>query len=144
LSITSGAHLSLQIGGTTAGGESTTGYDQVVAAGAVTFTGGDLKLTLQGTPTFAQGSTLFVVVNNSGSPVTGTFGTMNGASFNASNFVVNGQPFQLTYSANFTGAGSDGVSNDVALIAVPEPGAWMAMLGGMAMLAGFRRSRRLS
>lgn len=144
LSITSGAHLSLQIGGTTAGGESTTGYDQIVAAGAVTFTGGDLKLTLQGTPTFAQGSTLFVVVNNSGSPVTGAFGTMNGTSFNASNFVVNGQPFQLTYSANFTGAGSDGVSNDVALIAVPEPGAWMAMLGGMAMLAGFRRSRRLS
>ncbi|HEV7950367.1 MAG TPA: PEP-CTERM sorting domain-containing protein [Glaciihabitans sp.] len=142
LTITNGGHLSLQIGGSTAGGESAAGYDRLVASGGVSLAGGDLKLTLQGTPVFAEGSTLFVVVNNSGTPVTGTFSTLNNAPFDASNFTVNGQAFQLTYLANFAGAGSDGIGNDVALIAVPEPGAWVAMLGGMAVLAGFRRSQR--
>jgi autotransporter-associated beta strand protein len=140
-SLTNGAHLSLQIGGTTAGGETATGYDQLAASGAVTLTGGDLKLALLGTPTFNLGDRLFLVVNNSGSSVTGTFATVNGAAFDPSNIVIGTQQFQLAYNANFSGAGSDSVANDVALVAVPEPHSCIMLAGALGLLANSRRRR---
>ncbi len=47
----------------------------------------------------------------------------------------NTQQFKLTY------AGGDG--NDVVLMATPEPGAALCLLGGLATLAGVRRRRRM-
>jgi autotransporter-associated beta strand protein len=139
-SLTAGAHLAIEIGGISAGGELITGYDRVAASGAVTLTGADLQLTLQGSPSFVFGDTLFLIANNSSSAVTGAFATVNGSAFNPSNVVLNGHQFQLTYTANFTGTNSDGFANDVALIAVPEPGTWLAMLAGLGVLA-VRRPR---
>jgi autotransporter-associated beta strand protein len=141
-SLTNGAHLSLQIGGTTPGGESATAYDEVTATGVVTVTGGDLKLSLLGTPTFTLGDRLFLVVNNSGSSVTGTFATVNGAAFDPSNIVLGGQQFQLAYNTNFTGSGSDGMANDVSLVAVPEPNTCTMAAGALGLLASARRRRR--
>jgi autotransporter-associated beta strand protein len=145
LSVTSGAHLSMQIGGATAGGDVSTGYDQVVTAATVSLTGGDLKLTLQGAPTFSGSDVLYLIVNNSGSAVTGAFSTvfLNGSLVSdTSNILLNGQQFSLVYSANFAGTGSDNVANDLALVAVPEPGTWGTMLGGLAALLTFQRRRR--
>ncbi|MES2572259.1 MAG: autotransporter-associated beta strand repeat-containing protein, partial [Verrucomicrobiota bacterium] len=137
LSLTAGAHLDLQIGGITAGGEA--GYDQVIASGAVNLTGADLKLTLQGTASFHAGDLLYLIANNSASAVTGAFATVNGNPFDPSNILLEGRHFQLTYTANFTGANSDNMANDVALIAVPEPRAWLTMLAGLGLLIGRRR-----
>ncbi|MDB6170933.1 MAG: putative autotransporter protein [Chthoniobacteraceae bacterium] len=137
-SLTAGAHLAMEIGGA---GEAA--YDRVAASGVVTLEGGDLKLTLLGTPSFAFGDTLFLIANNSHAAVNGTFATLNGSEFTASDILLNGYRFQLSYTANFTGTNSDGLANDVALIAVPEPGAWLAMLAGLGVLAIRTRSRLL-
>jgi autotransporter-associated beta strand protein len=146
LSATNGANLAFEIGGNTAGGESATGYDQFVASGLVTLTGGNLQLTLLGSPTFQTTDELFLIINNSSASVTGAFGsvTLNGSAVNPSDIVLGDQQFQLVYNANFSGSGSDGVANDVALIAlVPEPSAPLMLLGGLGLLGLFHR-RRLS
>jgi fibronectin-binding autotransporter adhesin len=143
-SLTAGAHLDLEIGGVTAGGNSAAGYDQIVTSGTLDFTGGDLKLTLLGTPTFQTGNTLFLAINNSGSAMGGSFATLNGAAFDPTGFFLSGQQFQLVYGANYAGAGSDGLSNDLALVAIPEPGAGASLLGGLTMLALLRRRQTSS
>jgi hypothetical protein len=47
--------------------------------------------------------------------------------------LLNGPSFSISY------AGGDG--NDIALIAVPEPGVVGAFLGGLGIVAGLRRRR---
>ena len=145
LTVQNGAHLAMQIGGTTAGGEVSTGYDQVVASSTVTLAGGDLKLTLNGSPTFSGSDVLYLIVNNSGLAVASQFTsvTLNGlAVSDTNNIVLNGQRFALVYNANFAGTGSDGIANDVALQAIPEPSTWVMMIGGMGMLVWSQRARR--
>jgi fibronectin-binding autotransporter adhesin len=143
LSVLSGAHLAMQIGGTTAGGEVPTGYDRILAGGPVSLTGGDLNLTLQGTPTFSAGDKLYLIVNNSGAAVTDTFSTLNGNAFDPANIMLGSQQFTLSYTENFLGLGNlDSIANDVALVAVPEPGSIAALIGGVAMLAIGRRNQR--
>jgi hypothetical protein len=106
-------------------------------------TGGDLKLRLLGTPSLTLGDIFFLIVNNSFVSTLGTFATLNGTPFNPDNFAVGGQQFRISYTANFTGDGefSDGVANDLALIAVPEPSTWMVLLAGGALAWGRRRRR---
>jgi len=144
LSATSGATLAFEIGGNTPGGENTTGYDQFIASGAVTLTGGNLALTQLGSPTFQSTNELFLIINNSGSTVAGAFGsvTLNGVAVNPSDIVLGNQQFQLIYNADYTGSGSDGIANDVALLAVvPEPSALLLLLGGIALLGLLVRRR---
>ena len=137
------AALALEIGGTGPG----TSYDQiVVTSGSVSLlTGaGILQLTTLGSPTFTQADTLFLVVNNGGLAVTGTFAavTVGGVATDPNAIFLGGQQFQLSYTANFTGAGNDGQSNDIALVGVPEPGTWAMMTGGLGILVAFRRFKR--
>ncbi|MDB6173449.1 MAG: hypothetical protein JWL59_2760 [Chthoniobacteraceae bacterium] len=139
-SLSEGAHLVIGVGGESAGGEWIFGYDQITASGAITLTGGDLKLTLLGFPEFSATATFFLIANNSHGAPTGTFATLNGSAFDPSNIILNGRSFQLTYTANFTGSDSDGVANDVALVAVPEPGVWGSIFTGFGLLA-IRRPR---
>jgi autotransporter-associated beta strand protein len=146
LSSTNGATLAFEIGGATPGGESTTGYDQFIASGAVTLTGGNLALTVLGSPTFNSSDEFFLIINNSGgSQVSGAFGsiTLNGVAVNPSDIMLGGQQFQLVYNADYLGSGSDGIANDVALVAVvvPEPSAPLLLLGGVALLGLSLRRR---
>jgi hypothetical protein len=78
-----------------------------------------------------------LIINDLDDPVDGTFaGLIDGASLS-----IGGIPFNITYSANLDGGL---VGNDVALIAVPEPGSAVLLLGGFGMLIGAQRLRRKS
>ena len=143
LTVQNGAHLAMQIGGSNAGGEVSTGYDQIVASSTVSLSGGDLKLTLNGSPTFGSSDVLYLIINNSTAAVASQFSTvtLNGGTVSdTGNIVLNGQQFSLVYNANF--AGGDNVANDVALMAVPEPGTWAMVMGGFGMLIAAQRMRR--
>lgn len=134
-SLNSDAHLSLDIGGVTAG----TGYDQLFVGGGNISLSGDLAgSTLTFEPTNYQ-DVFFIIVNNG----TGTTsGTLNGIGEGGSIF-ISGQEFQISYTSDFaTGFTVGGSGNDVALLAVPEPSAVVSILSGVGMLLGFRRRRR--
>jgi fibronectin-binding autotransporter adhesin len=143
-SLTNGAHLTLQLGGTSAGGENTLGYDRITASGAVTLTDADLTLSLIGPSQFNFGDRLFIIVNDSGSAITGTFATVNNAAFDPSNIVIGGKQFQLVYNANFAGSGSDNVANDVVLVAIPEPSSWMVLIGVAGLIGVSRRRHKFT
>ena len=92
-----------------------------------------------------QGDVLYLILNNGAGATTGQFATLNGALFNASDVVVNGTHFQLSTTADFGGGGFASASgNDVALLAVPEPNSLAMMLGGLGMLCGWQRRRRVA
>ena len=151
---TSGAHLALQLGGTSAGttveGYNIVASDRLNVAGSVNISGSDLMLLSIGTPAFHD---VFFLILNDGldsSTAGGGFGSyFNGTvtvvgSLSEGSFVNYGsQTFTLTCLANFEGNSFTG-GNDVALLAIPEPGAWPMLLGGFGMLLGFQRSRRAS
>jgi autotransporter-associated beta strand protein len=144
-SLTNGAHLALQIGGNTAGGESSTGYDQIVASGLVTLAGGDLKLTVQGTPALTSSDALYLVINNSSNAVVNAFNSISldgNMVSDPSNITINGVQFALVYNANYSGVGSDGLANDIALLAVPEASTWSLVFGSFGMLSLAQRVLR--
>lgn len=57
-----------------------------------------------------------------------------------------GQDFAINYFADSSVTGLAGAQaaggNDIALIAVPEPGTTLTLLGGIGTLIGLRRFRR--
>jgi len=118
-----------------------TDYDQTNVTGTVTLTGGDLTLSLL--TGVSQGDIFYIINNDSSDVVTGVFATLNGAATDLSQdaiFTFSGQQFQISYVAA-TGSGMTG-GNDVALMAVPEPGA-VALLGlGLTTLLWRARARR--
>jgi hypothetical protein len=138
----SGAHLAMQIGGTTAGGTSN-GYDQIAATGAVSLSG-DLQVHLLNTYTY-NSADVFNLILNSGNTANTTLAlsAINGQSFNADPstvYTIDGQSFTLA-TVNADGGA---VANDIALqaVAVPEPSTWAMMLGGAGMLVSYQRMRR--
>ncbi len=77
----------------TSPGNGTTGYDQLVAGGAVNLGGAALHASIGTAYTPALGDQLTIIQNNSGSPITGTFaGLAEGATVN-----ISGTQFQITY-----------------------------------------------
>ncbi len=79
-------------------GNGTTGYDQVVASGAVSL-GGALSVAVGGGYTPAPGDQLTIIQNNSGSPVSGTFaGLPEGAALTVGSYT-----FRITYQGGLSG-----------------------------------------
>jgi uncharacterized protein with beta-barrel porin domain len=113
-------------------------YDITVANGTVDLTGGTLSLTLLDPSLLVVGDKLFIIQNDGGDAVVGTFtGLADNAVFN-----IGPTQFQITYDADFGSLAMDG-GNDVALLVlVPEPGSFTALLGGLGLLTGLRRFRR--
>ncbi|XHR28341.1 MAG: autotransporter-associated beta strand repeat-containing protein [Chthoniobacteraceae bacterium] len=142
-SLQNGAVLSLDINGTQAG----TNADQVTTTADNGLSlGGSLTLTL-GSSYVATSTDTFVLILNNGTGETSTYfsGLTITSSTGSSTYSgaegtlvdIGGQTFKLTY---YGGSGS----NDVELLAVPEPGTWAILLGGVGMLIGFQRMRRQS
>jgi hypothetical protein len=134
-SLASDSHLALNLNGTAAG----TGYDQVVVASGNVSLAGDLAGSAL---TFAPANftdVFYVILNNGVGTTTGTLG---GVAEGGSIF-IGPQEFQISYTSDFGGAGFTigGAGNDVALLAVPEPGAAASLLGGLGLLLGLRRRR---
>jgi autotransporter-associated beta strand protein len=146
------AHLSIELGGTTAG----VSYDTIAMSGGAlnlanvdldgslinsflpaksTFTGGTLNL---------DGAT-FYIVTGAGS-VTGTFANQAAPSSNLPGYntiVFGGQEFAISYSASFSGGNfAAGSGYDVALMAIPEPNSLSMLAGSFCMALGLQRFRR--
>ncbi len=128
----SAAHLSIELGGTTAGAASN-GYDRVGVTGGITL-GGDLQGSLIGGFRPTHGDLFFLIVNDGADAVTGPFAGL------AQGSVVSfgGSSFAVTYTGDSAGNTITG-GNDVALLAVPEPHPCAAILGGIFLLAARRR-----
>jgi fibronectin-binding autotransporter adhesin len=113
-------------------------YDITVVNGTVDLTGGTLSLAVLNPSQLQIGDKLFIVQNDGADLITGTFA---GLADNAT-FTTNGIEFQITYDADFATLGLDG-GNDVALaVLVPEPNSFVALIGGLGVLACARRFRR--
>jgi autotransporter-associated beta strand protein len=132
----SGAHLSMQLGGTTAGTE----YDQLLASSVSLM--GDAQIHLINGYTPTAGDRFYLVLNGAGSAVGGNgfFSAINGQSaLEGATVNIDGSLFTVTYLANGDGGS---LANDIALqAAVPEPGTWAMIVGGMGMLGLFQRRR---
>lgn len=128
-----GAILELDINGATVGL-----YDRLVLTGPLNITDANLSFLLTAFDPADFVDQFTIILNNGALPVTGTFqGLANGAIFPQS-----GQIWQISY---FDDAATPGFElaggNDVTLLAVPEPGAIVSLIGGLGVLLGFRRGR---
>ena len=134
--ISAGAKLAIELGGTTAGGNSTSGYDRVSVSGGVTLSGATLTGSLLNGFTAGVADLFFIIVNDGTDPVQGLFAQ-------GSTITIGAQTFNIGYTGNFTGnAATDSFTggNDVVLRVVPEPGTGALLLLG-TMGLGLRRRR---
>jgi autotransporter-associated beta strand protein len=119
--------LSLELNGLGAG----TAHDQLAVTGSVTLSG-LLSATVGYTPVNDQ--LLFILLNDGEDAINGTFSGLA----QGSTVTFGGFDWRISYSADSTASTFTG-GNDIALLAVPEPGA--ALLGGLGLLALLRRRR---
>ena len=145
LTIASGGIFAAEIN---AAGAAGTNYDQVRVAvlpagdGAVNIMGS--TLTLSGsylTTPAVTNDMFFILLNDNSDVIIGTFANATlGNDSNYHVFASNGQDYLISYQADFGSLSFTG-GNDIALMAVPEPGVTATLLGGLAMLLGKRRRR---
>jgi autotransporter-associated beta strand protein len=133
--------LSLVLGGTIS---SQYEHVQLSSTGKLTL-GGNLQLSLAYNP--AIGDTFYIMAG--AGLINGQFSNAVDQGNGTALLTSGGYQFLLSYTANSTIGGADGFHSadnpgtDVALqvIAVPEPGAWVSLLGGCGVLLGLRRRR---
>ncbi|HEX4084918.1 MAG TPA: autotransporter-associated beta strand repeat-containing protein [Chthoniobacteraceae bacterium] len=144
-----GANLAIQLGKTTSGNPlAGTNFNSVTTTGTLTLGGANLALTLQSG--FAtSGDALYFIINNT-SAQTGGAANLGELSYGGvllgqdATFTAGGQMFEISYDADTTGQTFDGTGNDVALEAVPEPGAPVLLAGCLFLFLGWNMRKRRS
>ncbi|MEQ1861776.1 MAG: autotransporter-associated beta strand repeat-containing protein [Chthoniobacteraceae bacterium] len=138
LAFQAGSHLQLEL---TPNNTPGIGFDQVlITGGNITLGGADFGgSTVSGGP-FTENAAYYIVLNTGAGTTTGTFAGVPQMAW----FDIAGQTFQVNYTADFGGPGgaTSMTGNDVALIAVPEPGSLVALCAGLGTLLGLGRFRR--
>jgi len=128
----------MRLGGTSAGSQ----YDQLSILGTtLTLANADLQGTLLTGYTPTLGDKLYLIIGASG--ITGEFQNevlVNGLT----SIYIGSQLFEISYTASYTSNTFQNAGHDIALMAIPEPNAWMMLLGGAGLLAMFKRTRRSS
>lgn len=124
--------LRIDMGGSTVGGDGTTGYDRVNVVGTLTLDGATLVGNKLGGFNASMGQLYFIMVNDGVDAVNGQFAQ-------GLIFAFGSQTFDVSYVANFDGTSFTG-GNDVALRLVPEPSTALLLMAGGAM--GLLRRRR--
>lgn len=134
-SLLSGGHLTLEIGGVTGTGTSSTLYSELAVSGTVSLSG-DAQISLFNGYTPTVGDTFYIILNDSTDAISGTFSNAPGG------IITSGA---VTYQVNYQ-ANGDGGANDVSLtvMAVPEPSAAISLIGGLGLLCVFRRRKQRS
>ena len=131
------ATLGIEIGGT-----AFASFDRVNVTGGISLDGTLSGSLINGFNGLIQPNDLFAIILNDGvDPITGNLSdTAQGGLIT----FAGGQQFFISYTGNFDGAITtfEGVGNDVVLKAIPEPSAFMSLIGGLGMFAGLRRMRR--
>ena len=131
------AKLTIELGGTTAGGNGIAGYDRVNVTGGVRLAGAQLTGSLLNAFTPVPADLFFIVINDGVDAVQGTFAQ-------ASVVTIGARLFNISYAGNFTGnAATDSFTggNDIVLRVVPEPGtAALALLGTIGFALRRRRA----
>ena len=147
------SHFTLDLAGTS--NATTAQYDEAhVLTGSVTLGGViDVSLFTAGGYVPTTGDTFYVIINQGGQPINGTFSDAplaGPASSTTGTFTdAAGDTFAISYTASSTVGGQAGFTpgqgNDVALqllTAIPEPGSLAAVISGIGMLLGLQRFRR--
>jgi fibronectin-binding autotransporter adhesin len=126
--------LTIEIAGLIAGSQ----HDQL----NVNRVSGDSSVSLSGSlvtafsgGSYTNGNLLFILLNDGNDAISGTF---SGLAQDAIFTTYGGFDWKISYTADATGTTFIG-GNDVALMAVPEPGS--VLLGSLGMLAFLRRKR---
>lgn len=135
--LASGGAYAVSLLGNTVSPAAGTNYTQLSATGSVTLAG-DLSLTLDGGYVHNAGAMYFVVENDLNDAI---FGTFSGLAENAI-FTIGGNSFQISYFGN-SAANSFTGGNDVVLMAVPEPTAFLLGSVSLAVLVSVRRRARM-
>lgn len=118
-----------EINGLTAGSQ----HDQINVSGSVDITGGSLSTTFSGS--YALNDLVFILGNDGTDAITGIFTGLSQGAIAAS---YGGFDWEISYLADTAGGTFLG-GNDIALRAIPEPGA--ALLAGLSLMALLRRRR---
>jgi hypothetical protein len=109
---------------------------QIVAAATVLVTG-SIPIALTLAPAFAEDDTFTLFSNDGVGPVEGT-GLLvfnDNALSEGEEFIVGAQPFRISHAGGLD-------SNDIVLVAIPEPSAAFAWIAGTGVLAGLRKRSR--
>ncbi len=143
LSLAGGGTLSVELGRN----ESNVAVSDLASVnGTVTLTGANLQLQVYTSYTNPLMGDIYFLINNDGNSdaIVGTFTTLDGVATTlteGSRFTWNSQEWEITYTANYDTQSVTG-GNDLAIIAVPEPGTWAIILGGLGTLIAGQRLRR--
>ena len=125
------------------GGPGIAAAGQLNVTGAASLGGNFADAPLGLTP--ADIGDTFLIILDTGSPVSGLFGNDPGGGLIT---LADGSQFQIYYDVDPASMTIPGTGNDVAaqllVLPIPEPSSLAAVLSGFGMLAGLQRFRRRS
>jgi autotransporter-associated beta strand protein len=135
LTIDTDAKMTIEIGGKTTGA-----YDRIIVTGAINLTDPVLTGSMINGFLPQVNDLFFILLNDDTDPIDGTF---TGLGQGATMTFTGGQQYLISYTGD-SGSNSFTGGNDLVLKAIPEPGTYVSLLGGLASLIGLQRFRRRS